>query len=190
MPNFKNSALTIVLSRYSQSDAFYGMEPSKIVSDSWTEVPKAETFTLGNGIALTGGTRYKRIQGSLGVAVKVEGMIIAGIVPIEPHNCIGWEWETTEVPAQSIISSVTERAKRLLSQDTQLVPLPHNIDIPPLESDNKLYAHLDVVNVLPSTAEKPFALHKYEPATRIGLHLVLLEGSFLDSEMIIHGPFV
>ena len=55
------------------------MEPCAPMATEWTDTKK-DLYTLGNGMVILPNSRYKRVQGSLGVAVRVSGMILAGVV--------------------------------------------------------------------------------------------------------------
>ncbi|KAJ3050987.1 hypothetical protein HK097_008028 [Rhizophlyctis rosea] len=133
------------ISRYSDPDAFCGMQSTTPIPTDWVQVPKPDTFTLGNGVVILGGSQYKRVKGAIGTAIRVEGLIAVGTIE-----------RPTENPADG------GRMK--------ILPV--------------------MVNVLPTQSIMPFPLHRFKAGTRIGRHLKLLEGAFLDSDCVLHGPFV
>ncbi|KAJ3034885.1 hypothetical protein HDV00_004573 [Rhizophlyctis rosea] len=135
------------ISRYSHPNAFYGMQPTKPIPLDWVQVPRADTFTLGNGVVILGGSYYKRVKGAHGTAIRVKGLIAVGVMD---HKC-------------------DDIRKNISAGGPIVKPV--------------------VVNVLPSESTVPFPLWYFREGTRIGRHLRLGEGSFLDSDCVIHGPF-
>ncbi|KAJ3123816.1 hypothetical protein HK101_006270 [Irineochytrium annulatum] len=134
------------ISRYSHREAFFGMGPTTPISDAeWTTVPMGSYYTLGNGVVFVGGSRYKRVRGKHGVAIRAEGLVNVGL----------------RRPRDSTAQTVD-----------------------PAESYSAM-----VIHVLPSFAKEPFTIVNYVEGTLIGLHLYLMDGSYLDNDMCIHGPF-
>ncbi|KAJ3265671.1 hypothetical protein HK104_006238, partial [Borealophlyctis nickersoniae] len=153
------------------------MEPAPPLSSDWTEVCRTDTFTLGNGIVVLGGSKYKLVAGCLGVAVKVEGLIMVGFVASKVAvRSAGFGVEQT-APVPDVATAAeglgagtaggTDQGKNGVEW-----PIPV------------------IVNVLPSGSIRPFPLHHFQPNTHVGMHLVLLKGAYLDSECVLHGPFV
>ncbi|TPX61700.1 hypothetical protein PhCBS80983_g00958 [Powellomyces hirtus] len=162
------------VSRYAIDDALFGMEPSKLIRETWTTVSPTETFTLGNGVVLIGGTEYKRIIGALGIAVQVRGIVIAGISPCTegktpPPTPKKQKEQDCFAGFPSLCAAAADKTGNAAAAGT--------------------HRHLASVNVLPCTGTTPVTVHYYAPGTRVGYHLVLDNGATLDSDMVIHGPF-
>ncbi|TPX49777.1 hypothetical protein SeMB42_g02492 [Synchytrium endobioticum] len=132
------------ISRYSQPDAFGGMEPCLPMPAEWTDTKK-DCYTLGNGIVILPHSKYKRINGCLGVAVRVCGMVMAGVSNTIHHDDVSG---------------------------------PHSTK------------HAVIVNALPSESPVPYRLHTFDTDADIGLYLKMKLGSYLDSDMVLYGPFI
>ncbi|KAI9015089.1 hypothetical protein BC832DRAFT_589549 [Gaertneriomyces semiglobifer] len=164
------------ISRYCVEDAFTGMQLEQpLALNVWNQVPKDQTYTLGNGIVLTGGCKYMRIQGTYGCAINVEGIIIVGIS----------DAGTTSSKALITPTIWGEEQPEGTSTDDPTYSL-----VPAIGAPFRMQ-QLDVVSVdvLPTLATKPYPIHYFQTRTVLG-NIIPLKGSYLDSEMIIHGPFI
>ncbi|TPX36297.1 hypothetical protein SmJEL517_g01425 [Synchytrium microbalum] len=142
------------ISRYSNFDAFGGMEQSTPMSTEWIDTKK-DMFTLGNGMVILPGSKYKRVTGSLGVGVKVQGMILAGTVDIQQRS-----------PPQPCSSS---------SASASTSPVINRRGV--------------IVNVLESQSPTPYRIHTFDMDTQVGYFLTMNPSSYLDSDLVLVGPF-
>ncbi|KAI9096185.1 hypothetical protein DFS34DRAFT_594705 [Phlyctochytrium arcticum] len=181
------------ISRYSHPEAFVGMEPGLAMTITWTEVPRLDTFTLGNGIVLTGSCRYRRIKGDYGVAVRVEGIIIVGIQVVAAPTQL-WDtemWDATcPVPDLAPAVEQTTPGSPFVASTTDIDEAFMTRKQPHASSPRRQCINFVPVNVLPTMSPKSSVLHRFEDGTRIGNKLKLLKGSYLDDQMVLHGPFV
>ncbi|KAJ3125546.1 hypothetical protein HK098_000165 [Nowakowskiella sp. JEL0407] len=155
-----------VISRYLQENAMCGMEKSKAISDEFTTVPIGELFTLGNGLVVLGGSKYRRIEGTLGIAIQVEGMIQIG---------------TRALPTQ-----------KAPSPPPVIHPPSYNpltLTLRPLTKLTPMKFAPVIINVMPTSSKTPFPLTIIEKDVLVGKYLVLHKDCVIDSELIIRGPF-
>ncbi|KAJ3184058.1 hypothetical protein HDU85_001909 [Gaertneriomyces sp. JEL0708] len=164
------------ISRYSVEDAFTGMQLEQPLGlNVWNQVPKDQTYTLGNGIVLTGGCKYMRIEGTYGCAIRVEGIVIVGISDAGTTSNKALNTPTIWGEEQPESIGTNEPAYSLV----------------PAAGTPFRMQQLDVVSVdvLPTLTTKPYPIHYFQTRTVLG-NIIPLKGSYLDSEMIIHGPFI